>query len=135
MNRAALTTVKKTMACMVMLVLLCATLAPALWRMDCLVSGRSMVTWGKAAPCMPAKERADHDRLDVQCCDFSSAAVPQLDYVRSNAVGLPLSWHAWDLPARVFSIPVPGDHVIRIPARPPPKRTTRTVVALRSLLI
>ena len=127
--------VQKTTVFMIVVVLVFATVAPALWRMDCLVSGRSKITWGEAAACMPANEHGGHDELNMQCCEFTSASVPHMDYVREGTAAAPLWVHLSVLSTQVLSVPVFRDHLIRIHLRPPPKRMARTVVVLRSLLI
>ncbi len=49
-------------------------LCPPMFRMDCLVSGRTAVTWYTPATCAPQKDMPAEHSVSPQCCEFSKIA-------------------------------------------------------------
>ncbi|MBL8003088.1 MAG: hypothetical protein JNL05_14135 [Flavobacteriales bacterium] len=105
---------------------------PVQWRMDCLMSDRSMLSWGSARTCMPVQEAGDESTLDVQCCLFSYVLGAREIQVKSGpAVEV----------AVVDAVPAPVAAPVHVPSGPartaicdhPPPDTRLAVVRLRAL--
>ena len=119
---------------MVLLLLLQAAL-PALWRMDCLVSGRNILSLGEAESCMPYEAHGPTDELDVSCCVFSVTSGERHEFLKTPlrtplvipffVVKYATEWNA-SSPALVTVIQ--RDH-------PPPKGVEDIPVSFRRLLI
>ncbi|MCB0791225.1 MAG: hypothetical protein H6594_07230 [Flavobacteriales bacterium] len=57
-------------AIVLMLLLLGQQVMPALWRMDCRMSGRHILSWGEAVTCGSGTSSSEAT-LDLSCCDLN----------------------------------------------------------------
>jgi hypothetical protein len=63
---------RRLTAPLLVLALVLAQITPQLWRMDCLLSGRTVLSLGNAEACMPElPQSSDHAEVNTQCCDFT----------------------------------------------------------------
>lgn len=124
---------KKITVCSAIFVLVFATMAPAMWRMDRMISGGSKFPSGEVAACLDAGENADHEQLNMQGCDHRSGSMPHMDHQRAVAGASPFYLHPSDLPSQELSFQMHCDQLIRIPARPSVVRAFKKVGVLRSL--
>ncbi len=127
------------LACFLYLMVQGVQAMPAVWRMHCLLSGRSVLQWGQAKGCMPDREHPDHDIVDVHCCAFSNAMHGVLEQdLSTDAARSPASVGPVGMPC--FSPAVPealshGPAALHAAHGPPPEPRALHVVRLRSLLI
>jgi hypothetical protein len=101
---------------------------PMRWRMQCLMSGRSVLSWGRAESCMPDAPHGKVPTVNVTCCLFTHAGGERVEYVGEEApnvveplaVALP-----WVLPQLMpEALPV----VCEVHTRPPPLRGSDALV-------
>lgn len=50
---------------------------PPLWRMDCCLTGKAVITWVDAEPCMPATGDNMPGSVRMDCCEFDKVVVDQ----------------------------------------------------------
>jgi len=104
--------------------------------MTCLMSGRTVLTWGLAASCCPEGDADGGPQVKAQCCVFSVANCERQDYVPStNKVFAPTAG-AVDLDP-VVSVP-PVRQLVAARAmddRPPPIGVTDRLALLGMLRI
>jgi len=101
--------------------LLLTTTSFSVSRMTCLMSGRTVLSWGMAADCCLERDSDGGPQLKAQCCVFSAANSDQHDYLPpTNTLWVPASL-ALDV-SPVFTMP-PIAQVFAARAmddRPPP---------------
>ncbi len=105
---------------------------PVQWRMDCLMSDRSVVSWGRALTCMPAEEAGAGSSVDVQCCLFSYVLAARETQVKADGPVEPRVVDAVSVPwAPIMSVPY--THTPTHLYDHPPPDTGVALVRLRSL--
>lgn len=122
---------------MAMCLLLLGTAAPALVRMNCLSSGRSVLSIGQASDCCPpAQDAPKNARLGAVCCEFTKAMPSHAAFhVRAVPVHGPIMAHVSPTWAHVASMlmNVPVDY--RPVAHPPPLLIAERLSRIGLLLI
>jgi len=112
---------------------------PTVWRMQCVMSGRSVLQWGQARSCAPDEDTGDHSWFTATCCLFTHVDHSSLEQLAGSEVA---SAHCDDpvsLPPLSQHPPLPM--VVRMPWSalwdhgPPPEPVQAHVVRLRSLVI
>ena len=105
--------------------------APAMSRMTCLMSGRSVVTVGPSMECCPAEPASNVPVIKGVCCAFSAIQPPDTEYVPVTAMtvscpvtaGIPLSASTVQL--------VPLKLARTYPCRPPPGSMAERLASLQ----
>lgn len=115
-------------------VLLAGTAAPALARMTCVMSGRSVVHVGQADGCCP-DGTSQAATVKATCCELTSTQPPRTAFLSSAGPGLP---PLEAVVVHVLSVPlaVEAEAVVIAPpfARPPPD-TARRLAVIGTFLI
>lgn len=115
--------------------LLVAQALPVLWRMHCVVSDRSVVSWGRAKSCLPPGKTRTLPAVQAYCCEFTHVAAERAEYVKEN-VTVPLE----NSMQNVLDAIVIDKVALAVPrtlfrSRPPPGLPADRPVVLRRLLI
>ncbi len=116
---------------------LLATAAPALVRMNCLSGGHTVLSIGQADDCCPQEDhQGDGPQLRARCCEMERTAPVHAAFTLENShstlsVVTPAPSEHLDLVPR-RAIPVPGYGFV---PRPPPLLTGQRLSRVRSLLI
>jgi len=120
---------------MLLLLFLLGSAAPAVSRMDCLVSGHSEVTVGYAEECCPEEGDAQGPTIKAVCCEVLTAEPGKQPFAPQPPVLVP------DQPALVQVLGVhvpavvlhrPGVHIAH---RPPPPALAERLAEVGSFLI
>lgn len=121
-------------AALAVLVLVAGTAAPALARMTCVMSGRSVVGLGTATGCCPAQEDAA-PTVKAQCCEVSKAEPQRTAFVPVPAPALP-PLAVTVVPVALVPVPAAEDGAFRnAPCSRPPPDTGRRLAVMGTLLI
>lgn len=114
--------IRAAVAGLVFAAFLFATSAPALWRMQCMISNKVVTAWVEAPVCMPSDTDHDTPTISSNCCLMSVAtagvdvfdASDQITLEKPFACTVPIvraiAWHV------VFVVPV------RAASHDPPER-------------
>ena len=100
--------------------LLVAQALPVLWRLHCVVSDRSVMSWGKAKSCLPPGSTTPVPAVRAYCCEFTHVAAERAEFVKETS----------HVPATIIAVPL-GQLLVVPPApvdvpqslfrsRPPP---------------
>lgn len=125
----------KSLPVIAVCMLLFAQAAPVLWRMDCLTSGRTVLSWGHARSCMPDQEKGSGSELANQCCKYMHVGGERSEYVKASEpaphqqIAVPFDVPPVLLPLHAFT-----ERTIAW-ARPPPGRAEDRSILFRRLLI
>jgi len=115
--------------------LLVAQALPVLWRMHCVVSDRSVMSWGKAKSCLPPGGTSPVPAVRPYCCEFTHVAAERAEFVKESPL-VPSPFIAVPLGQLLVVAPEPLDALQSLfRSRPPPGRTVDHPVLLRRLLI
>jgi hypothetical protein len=120
---------------MLLLLFLLGSAAPAVSRMDCLVSGHSEVTVGYADECCPEEGDAQGPIIKAVCCEVLTAEPGKQPFAPQPPVLVPdqpvlVQVLGVDVPAVVLHRP--GVHIAR---RPPPPALAERLAEVGSFLI
>lgn len=112
----------RPLALLGVLLLLAAAALPAMVRMQCLKSGRTMVQWGHSADCCATAENRSGAAVKAECCEvtntsnniqsFRGGTSADLELPVAMVVAVQRTW----VPPVLCEAPVPH----RTAARPPP---------------
>lgn len=105
--------------------------APALSRMTCLMSGRSVVTVGPAMDCCPAEPASDVPVIKGVCCAFSAIEPMDTDYVPATALTVSIPATAGLLVGTSTMQQVPVRSARSYPCRPPPGSLAERLACLQ----
>ncbi len=108
---------------------------PVLWRMHCVVSDRSVMSWGKAKSCLPPGKTSSSPEVRAYCCEFTHVTAERAEFVKESLVipietGVVNVSHA--LVVDLLSLDVPRTLFL---SRPSPGYPLDRPVLLRKLLI
>ncbi len=115
--------------------LMVAQALPVLWRMHCVVSDRSLVSWGKAKSCLPPGKTTPVPAMRAYCCEFTHVAGARAEFVKEN-IDVPVETAVAELSHRILVDPMALDLPrMLFRSRPPPGYAADRPVLLRKLLI
>ncbi len=117
------------------LLLLSATTAPALWRMDCLSSGKTSCAWISIAPCCHTDGQADQPRVTKHCCDYTHAQAVKYDATCEVRNVFSLAAMIGTFPMATAADAMPALVVAEVHGRPPPLSGRERLTGIRVLRI
>lgn len=132
-----MTVLRKTRRCcagLMALWLLVSLSLPPLWRMDCCLTGKAVITWVEAEPCMPVTGDNMPGSVRMDCCDFDKVVVDQpVSEVGGGLLTMPhFSLVVGVVPFAVTIAERNPDHDFEdITSRPPPRQPSESCAALR----